>query len=79
MKVELDVDESWVLLSVVIKDLMDGLNLSEEDRASLRRWRSEEMKLSGDAIRALTQKMNEDLERVRKKNQRSLIQKHDWV
>jgi len=79
MRVELDVDESWVLLSVVVKRLIDDLRLSEEDRANLRRWRGEDMRTSGDAIRALLQKLNDDLERSQKNRQRSLIQKHDWV
>ena len=79
MKVELAVDESWALLSVVVKKLIDEANLSDEDRANLRRWRSEDMRTSGDAIRALTQKLNDDIERSQKNRQRSLIQKHDWV
>lgn len=79
MKVEIVVDESWALLSVVVKKLLEEANLSDEDRANLRRWRSEDMRTSSDAIRALTQKLNDDLERSQKNRQRSLIQKHDWV
>lgn len=79
MKVELAVDESWALLSVVVKKLIDEANLSDEDRASLRRWRSDEMRTSGDAIRTLTEKMNDDLARVQRGRERSQIQKHDWV
>jgi hypothetical protein len=79
MKVEIAVDESWALLSVVVKKLIDEANLSDEDRANLRRWRSEDMRTSGDAIRTLTQKLNDDIERSQKNRQRSLIQKHDWV
>ena len=79
MKVEIAVDESWALLSVVIKKLLEEADLSDEDRANLRRWRSEDMRTSSDAIRTLTQKLNDDLERSQKNRQRSLIQKHDWV
>ena len=79
MKVELAIDETWVLLSVVVKQLLDDVKLGDEDRANLRRWRGEEMRTDSDAIRALTQKLNEDLERTQKNRQRSLIQKHDWV
>jgi hypothetical protein len=79
MKVELDTDESWALLSVVVKRLLDEANLSDEDRASLRRWRTDEMRTNGEAFKALLKKINDDLERVQKKNTRSAIQKHDWV
>jgi hypothetical protein len=79
MKVELDTDESWALLSVVVKKLLDEANLNDEDRANLRRWRTDDMRTNGEAFRTLLQKVNDDLERVQKKNQRSQIQKHDWV
>jgi hypothetical protein len=79
MKIELAVDESWSLLSVIVKDLLDEAGLSEEDRASVRRWRSEEMRTSGESIRALTGKLNDDIARVARGRERSAIQKHDWV
>jgi hypothetical protein len=79
LRVQLDIDESWTLLSVIVKNLMENAKLSEDDRSNLRRWHGDDMRASGDAIRALHQKMNEDLERLQKNKQRSLIQKHDWV
>jgi len=79
MKLELAVDESWTLLSVVVKNLLDETTLSEEDRANVRRWRSEEMRTSGSAIRTLTEKLNDDIARQQKRSERSQIQKHDWV
>jgi hypothetical protein len=79
MKVELAVDESWALLSVVVKKILDETSLSEEDRANIRRWRSEDMRTSSSAIRTLTEKLNDDIARQQKRNERSQIQKHDWV
>jgi hypothetical protein len=79
LKVQLELDESWTLLSVVVKSLLNDVNLSDDDRSNLRRWYGDDMRSSGDAIRALHQKMNEDVERLQKNKQRSLIQKHDWV
>jgi hypothetical protein len=79
MKVEIDVDEAWALLSVLVKRLIDDVKLTEDDRANITRWRGEDMRTSGDGIRALLQKLNDDLERSQKNRQRSLIQKHDWV
>ncbi|MGI8551069.1 MAG: hypothetical protein ACR2PL_09855 [Dehalococcoidia bacterium] len=79
MKVELQIDESWAMLSVLVGKLIADASLNDEDRANLRRWRSEEMRRSGDSIRALTQRLNEDLQRVQQSRERSQIQKHDWV
>ena len=79
MKVEFDIDESWALFSAVVADVLEQAGLSDEDRANLRRWRSDEMRRSGDPIRVLTQKLNDDLARVQRNRERSQIQKHDWV
>lgn len=79
MKVELDADEVWGLLSVVTKSVIDETDLGDEDRAALRRWRSSEMRQSSEAMKALVQKLNGDLEREMRNRERSSIQKHDWV
>jgi hypothetical protein len=79
MKVELDADEVWALLSIVTKAVIDETELADEDRAALRRWRSNEMRQGSEAMKALVQKLNGDLERVMRNRERSPIQKHDWV
>lgn len=79
MKVELEVDETWSMLSVVVQKLLEECELSDEDRANVRRWRSEEMRRSGDSIRALTQKLTDDVQRLQRNRERSQIQRHDWV
>ncbi len=79
MKVELDSDEVWALLSTVTKQVVDNVELSDEDRAALRRWRSQQMRQGSDEMKALVQKLNDDLARVMRQRERSPIQKHDWV
>lgn len=79
MRVELDEDEVWVLLSAVTRRVLDEAGLSEEDRGRLRRWRSEEMRVGREGLRALQEKINADLARTLKAKERSAIQKHDWV
>ncbi|HLZ69686.1 MAG TPA: hypothetical protein VKV26_07210 [Dehalococcoidia bacterium] len=79
MKVELDADEVWGLLSVVTRAVIDETDLSDEDRAALRRWRSSEMRQGSEPMKALVAKLNGDLERVQRTRERSPIQKHDWV
>lgn len=79
MRVEIDEDEVWALLSVVTRRILDEADLSEEDRGKLRRWRSDEMRPGRDGLRALNEKLNTDLARVLKAKERGAIQKHDWV
>ena len=79
MRVELDEDEVWALLSAVTRRVLDEADLSEEDRGRLRRWRSEEMRIGRESMRGLQEKVNADLARTLKAKERSAIQKHDWV
>ena len=79
MRVELDADEVWGLLSTVAKHVLDEAGLDDDDRAALRRWRSQQMRQSGEAMKALVVKVNEDLARLQRAHERSSIQRHDWV
>jgi len=79
MRLELDADEARELLSVIAQRVVQEAGLSDEDRARVRRWFSQEMRPGSEAMRALTEKVNADLERVLRTKERSLIQKHDWV
>ena len=78
MKVELDTDETWELMSLVVARLADEATLSAPDKATLRRWRSAEMKPGSDRMRALTAKINEDIAQAMARKQRSAIRKPDW-
>jgi len=79
MKVELDVDEARELLWVVAQRVAREADLSDADRAKVRTWFSEEMRLGSAAMRALADKLNADLERALRTKERSQLQKHDWV
>ena len=79
MKLELDVDEARELLSVVAQRVAQDAGLSDEDRAKVRRWFSEEMREKDEAMHDLTAKINADLERALRTKERSQIQRHDWV
>jgi hypothetical protein len=79
MRVELDGDEAREVLSLIVNRLLEEAGLPDEDRAKIRRWRSEEMRLGSDAMKALTQKLNDDLARALRVKERSQIQRHDWV
>ncbi len=79
MRVELDVEEAWALMSYVVKDLVDQASLPDEDRARIRRWRSERMRPTDDAMQTLTGKINQDLAHAMDTKRRSQIRKPDWV
>lgn len=79
MHVQIDDDEAWAMLSTVLQKVLDEASLSDDDRAALRRWRSEQMRPGREPSKALLDRLNTDLERVMKNKERSAIQKHDWV
>lgn len=78
MKVELDNEEVWSLTSLVVGRMLDEASVPDRDRAKVRRWRSEEMQPSGDAMAVLTRKVNEDIATVAARKERSRIRKPDW-
>ena len=79
MKIELDIDEARDLLWVVTQRVAREAGLSDADRATVRRWFSEEMRLGSAAMAALTDKVNAALERALRTKERRQLQKHDWV
>jgi hypothetical protein len=78
MKVEIDVDESWALMSCVLAQMLEETKLADEDRAKIRRWRSQEMQPSKEGMRLLTGKINADLAKALQNKERSQIRKPDW-
>jgi hypothetical protein len=78
MKLELEPEEGRELLSLIVDRLTKEANLSDADRAALKRWRSEQMKAGSDGTRELTAKINADLERALRSKEKSAVQKPDW-
>jgi len=78
MKVELDVDEAWELMSSVIARLLDEAKLPGGDRANVRRWRSSEMRPGDESMRLLARKINDDLAEAFERKKRSQIRRPDW-
>ena len=79
MKVEFEVEESWDMMSAIIGRLLDEAQLSDSDRARVRRWKSEEMRNTSQEMRVLSQKINEDLKASLERKTRSQLRKPDWV
>jgi len=78
MRVELEPEEAWRLMSLVVARLADEAGLSDGDRATLRRWRSATMQPSGDGMRLLTEKVNADIAATQARKRGSRIRKPDW-
>ncbi len=78
VKVELELEESWELMSYVVNTMLDDIKVDKSDRAKVRRWKSGEMKTGSEEMRALHEKLNEDLARLWGIRRRSDIQRADW-
>jgi hypothetical protein len=78
VRLELDAEECRELVVMVIDRLIEEAGLSDKDRATLRRWRSEGMKAGSEGMRELTAKINADIDRVLKTKERSAVMKPDW-
>ncbi len=78
MRLELDTEEGRELLSLVVNRLAEEAGLSDQDRAAVRRWRSDQMKAGSDDMRELTGKINADLDRALRSKEKSAVQKPDW-
>jgi hypothetical protein len=79
VKVEFETEEAWNLMSHIIARLIDEIELSDSDRAKIRRWKSDEMRVTSQEMRVLAQKINEDLARSLERKTKSQLRKPDWV
>ena len=71
VKVQFGLEESWEMLSFVVNDMLKDVDLDKSDKASIRRWKSKEMRTGSEEMKALHEKLNADLDRlweVRKKS-----------
>lgn len=78
MKIEFATDEAWELMSHVIGRMLEEADLTDADRAKVRRWKSDEMRATSQEMRVLTSKINDDLEKMMARKIKSQIRKPDW-
>jgi hypothetical protein len=79
MKFEFDNDEAWNLMSHVVGRLVEESSLSDADRARIRRWKSEEMRLTSQEMRVLTQKINDAVRTTLERKTKSQLRRPDWA
>ena len=78
MKVEFETEEAWNLMNHVVNQLIETAELSDSDRARIRRWKSDEMRVTSQEMKVLAAKINEDLAKTWERKSRSHIVKPDW-
>lgn len=78
MRVEFNVDECHRMFEAVIDELLE-LDLDKKDRATLRRWRSEEMAPGTALMSALAGKLTTQIQQSHDRSEVSPIKKPDWV
>ena len=79
MKVEFDNEECWTLMSHVVTLLLEDTRLADADRARIRRWKSDELRVSSQEMRVLTQKINETIATELERKTKSQLRRPEWA
>jgi hypothetical protein len=78
VKIELNTDESWEMMSFVLNYMLDEVAVEKGDRAKIRRWKSNEMRTASEDMRALGEKINDDITRLWEVRRKSDLLRPDW-
>lgn len=74
MRVILESDEAWSIMTLVIAQVLDGVELSEDGRAAVRKWRQERAE-GTELMDRLAEELNETLGNVIDDQTRRLIRR----
>ena len=77
MQVILESDEAWSIMSLVVSQVLDQVELSDEARAALRKWRTNHEDGTGE-MADLTVSMNETIGTVLDERTTRLIRRKGW-
>jgi len=77
MQVILDPDEAWSVMTLVVSQVLDQVELSDEGKAAIRRWRSDRNEGTAE-MGDLTVSMNESLGTVLDERTTRLIRRKGW-
>ncbi|MEX1022368.1 MAG: hypothetical protein WD058_04385 [Dehalococcoidia bacterium] len=78
MRVEFTVEECHRLFEAVVDELV-GIEMDRKDRATLRRWRSDDMTPGSPLMRRLAEKINAEVQQSHERSEVSPIKKPDWA
>jgi len=79
MKVEFTAEEVQAMVNYVLDQIGGIEELDRKDRATLRRWRGDELRLGSPTMQVLTEKVNAELKRIHEAAHVSAITKPDWL
>jgi hypothetical protein len=77
MQIILDTDEAWSIMSLVLSQVLDQAELSDEAKATLRRWRTEHNEGTAE-MSELTISMNEAIGTVLDEQTTRLVRRQGW-
>jgi hypothetical protein len=77
MQIILDTDEAWSIMSLVVSQVLDQAELSDEGKAALRKWRTEHNDGTAE-MSELTVTMNESIGTVMDEQTTRLIRRQGW-
>ncbi len=74
MRLILEADEAWSVMTLAISQVLDGVELSEKGRAAVRKWRSERAD-GTEKMDTLAEELNEALGNAIDERTRRLIRR----
>lgn len=74
MRIILEADEAWSIMTLVVSQVLDGVDLSEGARAAVRKWRTDRAEGS-ERMNVLAEELNEALGNVIDERTRRLIRR----
>jgi hypothetical protein len=77
MQLILDTDEAWSIMSLVVSQVVDQAELSEEGLAAVKRWRGDRVEGTGE-MADLTVSLNEALGTSLDERTQRLIRRKGW-
>ena len=77
MQVILEPDEAWSIMSLVVSQVLDQAELSDEAKATLRKWRTEHNEGTAE-MSELTVTMNESIGTILDEQTARLVRRQGW-
>ena len=77
MQIILDTDEAWSIMSLVLSQVRDQAELSDEGKATLRKWRTDHNEGTAE-MSELTISLNEAIGTVLDEQTTRLVRRQGW-
>lgn len=74
MRLFLETDEAWSIMTLVVSQVLDGVDLSEKGSAAIREWRKDRAD-GTEPMNVLAEEMNEALGNVMDERTRRLLRR----